>query len=50
MFQGVFKELAGVGAGMAGHVGRGAGDHDFTAADPAFRTQIDDPVGGLDCP
>ena len=27
---------------------RGAGDHDFNPADPAFRAQVDDPVGGLD--
>ena len=33
---------------MAGHCCRGAGDHDFTTADTAFRAQVDDPVGGLD--
>ena len=33
---------------MGGHLCRGAGDHDFTAADTALRTEVDDPVGGLD--
>ena len=33
---------------MAGHVCRGAGDHDLAAAESAFRAQVDDPVGGLD--
>jgi hypothetical protein len=50
LFKSVFEELAGVGPGMAGDVRRGAGNHDFAAAEPAFRSQVDDPVGGLDCP
>ena len=33
---------------MGGHRCRGAGDHDLTAAESAFRAQVDDPVGGLD--
>ena len=33
---------------MAGHVRRGAGDHDFAAANAPLRAQVDDPVGGLD--
>ena len=43
LFKRVFEDLAG-------YVGRGAGDHDFAAADTAFQAQVDDPVGGLDCP
>ena len=46
----MFKELPGVGAGMSGDILRGAGDHDLAAADAAFRAQVNDPVGGLDCP
>ena len=33
---------------MAGHLCRGAGDHDLATADAAFRTEVDDPVSGLD--
>ena len=33
---------------MSGDILRGAGDHDFTAADAAFRAEVNDPVGGLD--
>ena len=33
---------------MAGHFCRGAGDHDLTTTDAAFRAEVDDPVGGLD--
>ena len=33
---------------MSGDILRGAGDHDLTAANAAFRAQVDDPVGGLD--
>ena len=33
---------------MAGHVCRRTGDHDLATADAAFRTEVDDPVGGLD--
>ena len=31
LLKAVFEELAGVGTGVAGHVGRGAGDYDFIA-------------------
>jgi len=33
---------------VAGHFCRGAGDHDLTTTDAAFRAEVDDPVGGLD--
>ena len=44
----VFEKLPGVGVGVSSHVCRDAGDHDFADADAAFRSQVDDPVGGLD--
>ena len=44
----LFEKLPGIGAFVAGHFCRGAGDHDLATADAAFRTEVDDPVSGLD--
>ena len=44
----VGERPAGVGARMALHVFRGAGADDRTAALPAFRPEVDQPVGSAD--
>ena len=44
----MFQKLPGIGSTVTCHVCRGAGNHDFAAAESAFRAEVNDPVGGLD--
>ena len=44
----MLEKLSGVRTAVSGDILRCAGDHDFAAADAAFRTEVDDPVGSLD--
>jgi hypothetical protein len=47
-FQRQFKKPAGVGCLVAGNILRCACDDNLTAAGATFRSQINNPVGGLD--